>query len=154
MSRPPSFPSSRARIARLPFPSPLFVQLTIPSCSCLLSSPIRTYSLHNPIKHGLIDNWDYMERFWEQSIFKYLRAEPEDHHVLLVSPSFLCSYSLCLPTAYSRLELTLMSWIDLSDGASSQPSREQGERCRDHVRVVQRSGSLLSFPLLTSLSTS
>ncbi|KAL7415939.1 putative ARP3-actin related protein [Mrakia frigida] len=46
----------------------------------------KTYSLHNPIKHGLIDNWDHMERFWEQSIFKYLRAEPEDHHVLLTEP--------------------------------------------------------------------
>ncbi|CED84702.1 actin binding protein [Phaffia rhodozyma] len=46
----------------------------------------KTYSLHNPIKHGMIDNWDHMERFWEQSIFKYLRAEPEDHHVLLTEP--------------------------------------------------------------------
>ena len=44
----------------------------------------RTYSLHYPIKHGMIDNWDHMERFWEQCIFKYLRAEPEDHYVLLV----------------------------------------------------------------------
>lgn len=26
-----------------------------------------------------------MERFWEQCIFKYLRAEPEDHYFLLVS---------------------------------------------------------------------
>lgn len=26
-----------------------------------------------------------MERFWEQCIFKYLRAEPEDHFFLLVS---------------------------------------------------------------------
>lgn len=25
-------------------------------------------------------------RFWEQSIFKYLRAEPEDHHFLLTEP--------------------------------------------------------------------
>jgi actin-related protein 3 len=25
-----------------------------------------------------------MERYWEQVIFKYLRAEPEDHYVLLV----------------------------------------------------------------------
>jgi actin-related protein 3 len=25
-----------------------------------------------------------MERFWEQCIFKYLRAEPEDHYFLLV----------------------------------------------------------------------
>ncbi|EJT45029.1 actin-like protein 3 (Actin-related protein 3) [Trichosporon asahii var. asahii CBS 8904] len=46
----------------------------------------RTYSLHNPIRHGMIDNWDLMERFWEQSIFKYLRAEPEDHYVLLTEP--------------------------------------------------------------------
>jgi actin-related protein len=35
----------------------------------------------------MIENWDHMERFWEQSIFKYLRAEPEDHYVLLVSHS-------------------------------------------------------------------
>lgn len=34
----------------------------------------------------MIDNWDHMERFWEQSIFKYLRAEPEDHYVLLTEP--------------------------------------------------------------------
>lgn len=45
----------------------------------------RTYSLHYPIRHGMINNWDQMERFWEQSIFKYLRAEPEDHYMLLVS---------------------------------------------------------------------
>ena len=44
----------------------------------------KTYALDYPIKHGVIENWDHMERFWEQSIFKYLRAEPEDHHFLLV----------------------------------------------------------------------
>ena len=27
-----------------------------------------------------------MERFWEQCIFKYLRAEPEDHYFLLTEP--------------------------------------------------------------------
>ncbi|RSH91546.1 actin [Saitozyma podzolica] len=46
----------------------------------------KTYSLHYPIRHGQIENWDHMERFWEQSIFKYLRAEPEDHYVLLTEP--------------------------------------------------------------------
>ena len=31
-------------------------------------------------------NFPYLqERFWEQCIFKYLRAEPEDHYFLLVS---------------------------------------------------------------------
>lgn len=44
------------------------------------------YSTKWPIRHGLIDDWDLMERFWEQCIFKYLRAEPEDHYFLLVSP--------------------------------------------------------------------
>ncbi|RSH86342.1 actin [Apiotrichum porosum] len=46
----------------------------------------RTYQVHYPIRHGMIENWDYMERFWEQCIFKYLRAEPEDHYVLLTEP--------------------------------------------------------------------
>jgi len=44
------------------------------------------YGVHYPIRHGLIDNWDHMERYWEQSIFKYLRAEPEDHYFLLTEP--------------------------------------------------------------------
>lgn len=44
----------------------------------------KTYGLHYPIRHGMIEDWDMMERFWQQSIFKYLRAEPEDHYVLLV----------------------------------------------------------------------
>jgi len=45
----------------------------------------KTYALNYPIRHGQIDNWDHMERYWEQSIFKYLRCEPEDHSFLLVS---------------------------------------------------------------------
>lgn len=31
-----------------------------------------------------MEDWDLMERFMEQVIFKYLRAEPEDHYFLLV----------------------------------------------------------------------
>ncbi|KAI0001486.1 actin actin-like protein [Russula compacta] len=44
------------------------------------------YGVYYPIRHGQIDNWDYMERYWEQTIFKYLRAEPEDHYFLLTEP--------------------------------------------------------------------
>ncbi|ODQ81831.1 hypothetical protein BABINDRAFT_160063 [Babjeviella inositovora NRRL Y-12698] len=44
------------------------------------------YSLSYPIRHGQIDNWDHMERFWESSIFKYLRCEPEDHYFLMTEP--------------------------------------------------------------------
>jgi actin-related protein 3 len=53
------------------------------------------YGVYYPIRHGMIDNWDHMERYWEQTIFKYLRAEPEDHYFLLVSTIILVMVSAC-----------------------------------------------------------
>lgn len=44
------------------------------------------YGLLYPIRHGQVEDWDQMERFWEQLIFKYLRCEPEDHYFLLTEP--------------------------------------------------------------------
>lgn len=52
----------------------------------LIASQGPSYSLSYPIRHGQIENWDHMERFWENSIFKYLRVEPEDHYFLLTEP--------------------------------------------------------------------
>ncbi|KAH9252909.1 hypothetical protein BASA81_009065 [Batrachochytrium salamandrivorans] len=45
-----------------------------------------TYQLNYPIKHGIVDNWDNMERLWQRCIFKYLRCEPEEHIFLLTEP--------------------------------------------------------------------
>jgi actin-related protein 3 len=45
-----------------------------------------TYAVKWPIRHGIVEDWDLMERFMEQAIFKYLRAEPEDHYFLLTEP--------------------------------------------------------------------
>ncbi|CAN1312837.1 Actin-related protein 3 [Linum perenne] len=42
-----------------------------------------TYNLSYPIQHGQVENWDSMERYWQQSIFNYLRCDPEDHYFLL-----------------------------------------------------------------------
>ena len=42
------------------------------------------YGVHYPVRHGQVEDWDLMEKFWSQCIFKYLRAEPEDHCFLLV----------------------------------------------------------------------
>lgn len=47
---------------------------------------LNGYSIKYPIRHGIVEDWDLMERFWEQCIFKYLRAEPEDHYFLLTEP--------------------------------------------------------------------
>lgn len=45
-----------------------------------------TCSLSYPIRHGLIDNWDSMEKLWSRCMFEYLRCEPEEHYVLLTEP--------------------------------------------------------------------
>jgi actin-related protein 3 len=45
-----------------------------------------SYATKWPIRHGIIEDWDLMERFYEQAIFKYLRSEPEDHYFLLTEP--------------------------------------------------------------------
>eukprot|EP00619_Florenciella_sp_RCC1007_P013391 CAMPEP_0205914672 /NCGR_PEP_ID=MMETSP1325-20131115/7375_1 /ASSEMBLY_ACC=CAM_ASM_000708 /TAXON_ID=236786 /ORGANISM="Florenciella sp., Strain RCC1007" /LENGTH=114 /DNA_ID=CAMNT_0053281747 /DNA_START=80 /DNA_END=420 /DNA_ORIENTATION=+ len=45
-----------------------------------------THQINYPIRHGLVENWDNMERLWQQCIFKYLRCEPEDHYFLLTEP--------------------------------------------------------------------
>ncbi|KAG7246562.1 hypothetical protein CRUP_026343, partial [Coryphaenoides rupestris] len=34
----------------------------------------------------MVEDWDLMEKFMEQIIFKYLRAEPEDHSFLMTEP--------------------------------------------------------------------
>lgn len=44
------------------------------------------YAVKWPVRHGIVEDWDLMERFYEQAIFKYLRAEPEDHYFLLTEP--------------------------------------------------------------------
>ena len=50
------------------------------------------------MRHGLVEDWDLMEKFLEHCIFKYLRAEPEDHYFLLTEPP--------LNTPENREELT------------------------------------------------
>jgi len=47
-----------------------------------------------PIRHGIVEDWDLMERFLEQAIFKYLRAEPEDHYFLLVCHLMVLLYMM------------------------------------------------------------
>ena len=44
------------------------------------------YATKYPVRHGIVEDWDLMEKFMEQIIFKYLRAEPEDHYFLLTEP--------------------------------------------------------------------
>ncbi|KAH7815035.1 conventional actin [Monocercomonoides exilis] len=40
-------------------------------------------ALHYPIEHGIVNNWEEMEKIWHHTFYNELRVGPEDHPVLL-----------------------------------------------------------------------
>uniref|UniRef100_A0A7S3JGF0 Actin-related protein 3 n=1 Tax=Euplotes harpa TaxID=151035 RepID=A0A7S3JGF0_9SPIT len=46
----------------------------------------KSHGLCYLMKGGMIENWEQMEKFWHKSIFQYLRADPEEHYMVLTEP--------------------------------------------------------------------
>jgi hypothetical protein len=44
--------------------------------------------IEHPMKDGLIENWDLMEKLWDHALKDRLRIQPEEHPMLLAEPSF------------------------------------------------------------------
>ena len=58
-----------------------------------------------------------MERLWQRCIFDYLRAEPEDHYVLLVRALCFTGCSVCMPILDCARACTF------ADGATAEHAR-------------------------------
>jgi actin beta/gamma 1 len=40
-------------------------------------------NLKYPIEHGIVTNWDDMEKIWHHTYYNELRVAPEEHSILL-----------------------------------------------------------------------
>ncbi|TKC52963.1 hypothetical protein EI555_013599 [Monodon monoceros] len=96
-----------------------------------------TYATKWPIRHGIVEDWDLMERFMEQVIFKYLRAEPEDHYFLLAVLALAASW-----TSRQVGERTLTGTvIDSGDGVTHVIPVAEGYvigSCIKHIPIAGR----------------
>jgi len=43
----------------------------------------KNLSIRYPIEHGIVTNWDDMEKIWHHTFYNELRVAPEEHPVLL-----------------------------------------------------------------------
>ncbi|XP_071511749.1 actin-related protein 3-like [Diadema antillarum] len=109
------------------------------------------YACKYPIRHGIVEDWDLMERFLEQSIFKYLRAEPEDHYFLLTEPPLntpenreylaeIMFESFNIPGLYIAVQAVLAL-------AASWTSRQQSERSLTGIVVDSGDGVTHVIPV-------
>ncbi|XP_074842411.1 actin-related protein 3B isoform X6 [Carettochelys insculpta] len=106
---------------------------------------------HWPVRHGLVEDWDLMERFMEQVIFKYLRAEPEDHYFLMTEPPLntpenreylaeIMFESFNIPGLYIAVQAVLAL-------AASWTSRQVGERTLTGVVIDSGDGVTHVIPV-------
>jgi actin-related protein 3 len=46
----------------------------------------KTHTLSYLMEEGQINSWEQVEKYWHKSIFQYLRADPEEHYMVLTEP--------------------------------------------------------------------
>ena len=46
----------------------------------------KNHKLFYPMQNGIIESWDLMEKYWHQSIYNYLKCDPQEHNFVLTEP--------------------------------------------------------------------
>ncbi|KAI4792926.1 hypothetical protein KUCAC02_033047, partial [Chaenocephalus aceratus] len=107
------------------------------------------------IRHGVVEDWDLMEKFMEQIIFKYLRAEPEDHSFLM-NREYLAEImfeTFNIPGLYIAVQVRNKTfWNNYLELrflalAASWTSRQVGERTLTGVVIDSGDGVTHAIPV-------
>ena len=46
------------------------------------------FRLNYPVEHGIVTDWDDMEKIWDHTFYNEVRVAPEEHPILLDHPLF------------------------------------------------------------------
>ena len=46
----------------------------------------KNHVLTYPMQDGIIESWDLMEKYWHQSLYDYLKCDPQEHNFVLTEP--------------------------------------------------------------------
>ena len=81
-------------------------------------------SLQYPIQHGVVTNWDDMEKIWHHTYYNELRVAPEEHPVLLTEAPL--NPKVCRQATYNHPKPRTMLTLYIITG-------QQGKDDSDHV---------------------
>lgn len=98
---------------------------------------------NSSIRHGIVEDWEGMEKFWEKCIFQYLRCEPENHPFVLTEPPMnppenreltaeIMFESFDVPSLYIGVQAVFalaasFSWNSSSSEQSNKPDRNESK---------------------------